>query len=138
MNYYPYRPVGRDPLNPQRFLWMPYLVATINGPTDSRKVYALVDSGASFCMLNLAYATRIGIVPDRHTGIPTYGVTGLGDSKLAYPARVTVHIEHLGEMELPVFCMETDAFDLILGQRDFFDRFQVTFKKEEGTFEITP
>lgn len=135
---YPYHPVGPDPVTPRRFLWMPLVKATLSGPKGSRNLLALVDSGASYCLAPRRYADLIGAQVDESKAVPTYGVTGLAQAKPAYPAHVKVKVEHLPEVDLLVYFMETDAFAFILGQRDFFDRFRITFEKLQYIFEIVP
>jgi hypothetical protein len=131
---YKYLSIGHDNEN---FLWMPLVPTTMIGPKDRRKVMALVDSGATFSIAPIKYADRLGVVLDKTKPILTYGVTGADQSKPAYPANVTLQVEGLDPIEIPVYFMETDAFALILGQKGFFDIFRIKFEKAHGTFEIT-
>lgn len=135
---YEYKPVSSDPNDIWQISWMPHVPVTISGLHKSRKVAALIDSGAALCVADMGYAKAIGVKPDRKSGITIRGATGTKDTTVVYPATIGLQLDGLDRVELPVYFGNTDTSALILGQRDFFDRFNVNFKKSEYKFEITP
>ncbi|MCH7883140.1 hypothetical protein IIA95_01865 [Patescibacteria group bacterium] len=135
---YEYKPAGLDPTVKGKLFWSPLVLTTISGSKNRRKVYALVDSGALYCIAPIEYAEILGASLDKNKAVPTYGVLGTKQTELAYPGKVKVKIEHLDEIEMTVFFMKTNAFAFLLGQKDFFDNFRVKFEKDHKTFEINP
>lgn len=129
--------ISPDPGQGLYFTWMPHVPTTIYGPRKSRPVIALIDSGAVFCVAPMALAKSIGVKPDRKRGVKMKGIGR--DVSTVYPATIGVQLDGLDRVELPVYFGEKINFSaLVLGQRDFFDRFNVCFKKNEEKFEITP
>lgn len=135
---YSYQATGTEFDQGGKFIWMPYVETVISGPKGSRRVFALVDSGAAYCMASMEYASILGVDLDTTRGVQTYGVTGTQNTKASYPADVKIRVNHLDEIKIPVYFLETDSFAFILGQKDFFEAFRIKFEKDHNTFEITP
>jgi hypothetical protein len=134
---YNYEPVSFDIEDSHKFTWMPRAVTTISYLQKSRNVSALIDSGAAFCIADIGLAKLIGVKPDHKRGVIIKGATGKKHTTKVYPATIGIQIDGLDMVELPVYFGNTDTNTLILGQRDFFDRFDVKFEKSNFTFDIT-
>lgn len=135
---YSYVAYGGELDNQGKVLRMPFVDATITGTKGSIELFALIDSGSTYCLANMVFAEHLGITPDKTQGVPVYGVVGQRQQKLAYPADVPVKVKGQDPITLPIYFMETDSFALILGQKGFFDNFTIRFKKKTKTFEISP
>jgi len=135
---YNYQPIltsiGRD----GKFFWMPEVVTAISGNHGSRRILALVDSGAPVCVADIAIAESIGAVLDKTNPLHIGGVVGEGYGEPAYPADIKIKVEGLKEVSAHVYFGKiSKAFTLILGQKGFFDTHRITFEKHRDTFEIT-
>lgn len=135
---YEYTPVGVNFKAHGKLCWMPFVETTICGPSGCRTGFALVDSGAVDCLINIEYAGALGITLDRNNARPTYGVAGKDIAKPTYLAEVDMQVKYLERVKVSAAFIESDAVDIILGQDGFFDRFKIRFEKDHNVFEINP
>ena len=100
-------------------------------------LYALIDSGAELCVLNSSIAKTLKI--DVTKGNPL-SLTGLvGGSVPGYLHQLNLSMQGLPSIDLLVAFTETDDPEMpILGQRGFFDNFQIRFQRYKDLIEIFP
>lgn len=100
---------------------------------------ALVDSGADYCLFNIAYADALGIDIGKCPKIYFTGIGGLMGKIPAYMAEVNLAVKYL-ENKIAIFAgfIESDSVVALLGQEGFFDNFRIKFEKDHNTFEINP
>ncbi len=110
-------------------------VVLING-TKSRMQKALIDSGADYTLINASIAEDLGIdlkscLVDKTLGIENRPIdTYYYDLELAIP--------NLDQSNLIVKTgfVKSSSVGILLGQRDFFDKFVICFNKKKNYFEI--
>lgn len=128
---FPYRAVESPVLG---VLYRPLVQVRLHGPTGSRLVWILADSGADVSLLPCTVATYLGIVvdlsaPDDHLG----GIAG--EMPISYGK---VEIE-LGGERFPVrVAWGPPEAPALLGQLDVFDRFDVVYRKSKGVVQFIP
>jgi len=95
---------------------------------------ALVDSGADDCIFPLEVATELGL-PLKKENTNQYAWIGSGHISAAF-----THVQFAipGEPAFQLYAGFSDAPSVvpILGQAGFFDRVDVTFKKQKGLIEL--
>ena len=113
------------------------MAITVSGKNGNRRLFALVDSGASVCVADIAIAESVGIELNKKDTLYIGGVVGGSRGEPAYPANVTIKIEGLKEFIVPIYFGKiSQAFTFILGQKGFFDSHNVKFIKHREVFEI--
>lgn len=135
---------------------MKFKYLTASGPTDSRgkmvkrpmleielignggkkiNTLGLVDSGADTTMVNLQYADALGINVDK---TKTKDVIGIGNGRVqVYPSMLCFKIKYTDyEMTIPVWFIDSQNVQILLGQEVFFDVHKIKFEKDHDTFEI--
>lgn len=100
------------------------------------KTSALVDSGADYCVFNVAYATLLNIDLETCTKTQMQGVSEVPMD--TYTTLVSVQAEGLKTVRVPVVFVDSPGVDALIGQIDFFDQHRVTFDRAENAFEIVP
>jgi len=134
---YDYQPIVTSIGHDGMFFWMPEVAITISGKNGNRRLFALVDSGASVCVADSAIAESAGIELNKKDMLYIGGVIGGGRGEPVYPANVTIKVEGLKELVVPVYFGKISrAFTFILGQKGFFDTHNIKFIKHRDVFEI--
>ena len=97
---------------------------------------ALIDSGADTTMVNIQYASPLGI---DLTNAPTTDVMGVADGVvLTRTATIQFRIKQTGDIiEIPANYVDSNNVNILLGEEIFFDKYKIKFEKDHGTFEIT-
>ncbi len=101
-----------------------------------RKVEAYVDSGAAYSVLTVAEAKRLGLLKIKARRV---AVTSSGGRTL----KISLHrlwVKIADEPRLSVTFGVPRGFDVdsnLLGRRDFFKKYQVTFDDLHGTVSLT-
>lgn len=101
------------------------------------KTDALVDSGCTVSHANMAIAKRLGIplMSPPCVESTTYGIAGLSHPLVGYLIDVDFQIEGQDyKFSGPILFVENLPYQVLLGQRNFFDHYNVTFKKSEKVF----
>lgn len=116
---------------------LPLLSVELKHKGQSQKVWALVDSGADISLFNAEIAALLGITPD--TGHPDMlgGIAGDDIKIWLHPVELTV----VGFPSIAINVAFTDTLTpdvMILGQKGFFDNFQIRFQRYKDQFEIYP
>ena len=108
----------------------------IFGNKRTKKMLALIDSGADVSMLNLGVAKMLDIDLSKAERGTTIGITGVQET---YIATVEIKVEgQVGKRKIPVRFIDSEYVDMLLGQEGFFDAYRIKFEKDHDTFEITP
>lgn len=125
------RPRGNGP-----FDLVPLLPATLSLGKVVFDVHGLVDSGATFNVLPFDVGNRFGIPWNSLTrDLQLGGVAGLVPAKAI---DVEFVVSPFPPIQLLFAWAQTNAFPIILGQADFFLRFDVCFFRKQGNFQILP
>ncbi len=125
-----YKKIERPPPIPPIF--SPVIPVTLKSENEQVDVIALVDSGADTCAIPKGIAEILSL--DLSGEIkPVLGVGGEGK---CITTKVTVIVQHGHEkymipVELKVILDSHDKFPVILGRKDFFEYFEITFKEIE-------
>ena len=97
---------------------------------------ALVDSGCYRTHVNASIAEWLGVNIGALHDTTTIGIGGDKSGKLG---RMMMQVNGLGEkFEVPVVFLEELGVDILLGQNDFFERFNVRFEKWKNVFYLEP
>ena len=111
-------------------------VELLNGDDEVVGIaFALIDSGADTTMVNIKYASLLGI---DLAHAPKRTMAGIAEGSV--PTRIaTMHfrIKASGDkVEIPVCYVDSRNVDILLGQEVFFDMFKIKFEKDHDMFEI--
>ncbi|MBI4527250.1 MAG: retroviral-like aspartic protease family protein [Deltaproteobacteria bacterium] len=102
-----------------------YLLPIIPVSIDSHKIWVFVDSGATFSILSVPEAERIGV--DWRSGRPQMIVVGDGSFIPTFIHNLTIQIG-TSQVAAPVGFSERLGVGFnLLGRTGIFDRFQVCF-----------
>src|SRR3989344_3331689 len=105
---------------------------------NGEKVPALghIDSGADTTTINMQYAEALGLEIDK---TKQRTIIGVGNGKVSvYESMLRFNIKHMNhEMSVPVWCVDSDNVNILLGQEVFFDNLKIKFEKDHNAFEIT-
>lgn len=94
----------------------------------------LIDSGCQLTNVNSDIAKLLGINLSDCKTINVMGVTG---SCLGYLSTLTMELKDLGgKFEAPVIFLDNLPNPILLGQNNFFDKFDIKFEKRNNTFEL--
>jgi predicted aspartyl protease len=101
------------------------------------KLWALIDSGADFSVFNADIAAILGVDLEKERQVELAGF--VGGSALAWIYQVNLEVEGLQSININVAFTESSMPELCLvGQRGFFDKFQIRFERYKDLIEIYP
>ena len=125
-----YKKIERPPPIPPIF--SPVIPVTLKSEKEQVDVIALVDSGADTCAIPKGIAEILCLDLSGEVK-PILGVGGEGKS---VTSKMTVIIQHRHEkymipVEVKVILDSHDKFPVILGRKNFFEYFEITFKEAE-------
>lgn len=127
-------PNHQDPRKPFN---RPYLIVRLRNGERHKDVVALVDSGADICLFHSDVGRMIGIEIEEAPQLTFQGVSGVRE--VAYLHRVDLAVRGLSSLVLEVGFTNSMAVGTgLLGQRGFFEQFQVNFQLERQSFDVTP
>jgi Aspartyl protease len=119
------------------FAYRPFVDIEVGGEKTSRTFKALVDSGTDVTVMDTVIAELLGI---ESTNRVSATLSGVGDSKKGFIAPVSLKVDKFQHktFNFEVIFVEnlSNNFEIILGQQDFFQNFNVTFKKSEKLFYL--
>ncbi len=126
-----YKKIERPaPLDPN---YTPSIPVTLINNGKSVDVVALLDSGADVSFIPRGIAEILDIDISKGKRTPT---VGLGGEIETIDAKISVLVQNAHERyrfsiatKIPV--EDKDRFPIILGRRDFFDKFDIVFKEKE-------
>ena len=118
---------GRQPV--------PTITLSVKTPSGYRLFDFLIDSGASFTMLPLAFAEVLGVDLGGAREISVMGVEGSGVSTQL--AEITLKV---GDLELTIPCLfsSNDDTPSLFGRTGFFSRFNITFDNRRKKIILEP
>lgn len=105
---------------------------------NKETIWALIDSGAEISVFNKEIAALLGI--DVRSG-KRFALGGIVDNSAisAWLHQVSIRIGEFGSISTMVAFTDSDSPGLsLLGQRGFFDNFQIRFKRFQNVFEVWP
>ncbi len=113
---------------------MPFISVQLYYEKKSIKVQALIDSGCTTTHIHTDIAQVLGIdlsaAKQRNSG----GITG---SAIGKHTKILLEVEGHGEpFESPAAFLGTLPVPMLLGQNNFFDKFNVRFEKPKASFFI--
>ncbi len=119
------------------YTYRPLIEVEVGNKEDSATFKALIDSGTDITVMDTFIAEMLQISPK---GRDKGELSGLEAWKKGFIAPVSLKIESFPDVTLnfDVLFIEdlSKNFDIILGQHDFFSRFNVTFKKSQNKFYL--
>jgi predicted aspartyl protease len=123
-----YRQISRPGLPPSVCPVIPVILTH----KESIEVSALLDSGADFCAIpqGVAEILGVGLSGKREK------IRGIGGEAETIQTRITITIERGHERysvptDFKVVLGHESDFPVILGRKDFFERFKITFDEKE-------
>ncbi len=114
----------------------PIINILMEGPNGLLETEAYVDSGASTSIFLTTIASDLGI--DYSKGKITYSMVGDGGFIPVYLHRITIKLGQVKFRATIGFSSHLGADFNLIGQKDFFDRFIVTFNKKVGNISFQP
>ncbi|MFA6256844.1 MAG: retropepsin-like aspartic protease [Candidatus Paceibacterota bacterium] len=106
------------------------------GPSQKISTFALIDSGADYCLFNIEYAQAIGVDLKKCKKAATMGVEG--GSKEIYLTEIDIQVKNLEKIKVPVAFIDSKSVNGLLGQIGFFDLNRIKFERDHDVFEINP
>ncbi len=115
----------------------PYVRITVGHGRNAEPYLVLVDSGADVNVFSAALAADLGIALTSGEALTVRGATGKAETFYMHPVTIT-----LGDVTFTTMAAFADLPHLELsglaGQAGFFEHFDVSFKFQRRTFELTP
>lgn len=116
---------------------LPILPIRLSCNRKKQDVWALIDSGADISVFNYSIAHILDIDVEKGRLLDLRGLVG-GDVT-SYVHQVNVTVQGLASIDIPVAFTMSDTPDMaILGQKGFFDNFQIRFQRYKNLIEIYP
>jgi hypothetical protein len=121
--------------DPQRPFRRPYLIVRLINGDRHKDVISLVDSGADLCLFHSDIGRMLGIEIEAAPELAFQGVSG--KKEVAYLHRVDLVVRGLNAITLDVGFTNSMAVGTgLLGQRGFFEQFQINFELSQKSFEV--
>lgn len=114
----------------------PIINILMKGPNGLLETEAYVDSGASTSIFLATIASDLGI--DYSKGKVIYTMVGDGSFIPVYLHKITVKLGYFSFNAAIGFSSHLGADFNLIGQKDFFDRFVVTFDRKAGNISFQP
>lgn len=127
----------RNQQDPRKPFYRPYLIVRLLSGERHKDVISLVDSGADVCLFHSDIGRMLGIELENAPELVFQGVSGIRE--VAYLHRVELVVRGLSAITLDVgFTNSMAAGTGLLGQRGFFEQFEITFDLSQNHFEVSP
>lgn len=113
-------------------IYAPAIPITLVGSKDFLDVVALVDSGADMTALPFAIAEIIGadLSGKKEEIIGVGGKVPAVESRIACTVK-GVHETYRFQMRVKVLLEDVERFPILIGRKDFFENFYITFKEKD-------
>lgn len=122
----------KDPFSNKKYILRPIIPVSLRHKGKSIYYEALIDTGADFCIFPIELANNLGIDIKKHRIIYFSGVGG--DPIKGFIVEVILGI---GEIDLLTKIVFSEAgITRVLGQRGFFDHFDVKLSYKNQSIEI--
>jgi len=113
---------------------MPFISAVLYYGSRSIRVQALIDSGCTTTHIHTDIARVLGIDLNAAQEKNSSGITG---TAIGRHTRLQIEIEGHGDpFDSPVAFLNILPVSMLLGQNNFFDKFNVRFEKPKASFFI--
>ena len=127
----------RNHQDPQRPFQRPYLIVRLINCDRRKDVISLVDSGADISLFHSDIGRMIGIEIEAAPELAFQGISGARE--VAYLHRLDLVVRGLDAVTLDVGFTNSMAVGTgLLGQRGFFEQFQINFELSQKSFDIIP
>lgn len=114
----------------------PIISVEISNGAYSFEGLALIDTGTDYTLANSEIAEVLNIQLDKDNPVQ---IAGVGRAPGYLVKDVKLHFPQLAEdMVVDVIFVEDLGFNMLLGQSDFFEKFDVSFEKRSRKFFIRP
>jgi hypothetical protein len=130
---WPCRPT--EPFPNKHSVLRPIINISVKFQDRKLRLFALLDSGADWCLFPASMGEYLCIQVDQGEKIEFTGISALG---VAYFHEVTLEIGGWEHNCLVGFSPDLDKMNVpaVLGQNGFFDRYEVTFNYKKEIIEI--
>ncbi|MDE2222737.1 MAG: retroviral-like aspartic protease family protein [Candidatus Omnitrophica bacterium] len=128
MIVFPYKKIFDD--------FYPIIDIAIKSPRKIIETEVYVDTGASTSIFRVAIAEKLGI--DYTKGTRGYTMVGDGSYIPVFHHKLPVRIGKIWIKTTLTFSPQLGADMNLLGQKDIFDRFDITFSKHKNTISFHP
>jgi hypothetical protein len=123
--------------DPQKPFRRPYLIVRLINGERHKDLISLVDSGADISLFHSDIGRMLGIEIEAAPKLVFQGVSGA--KEVAYLHRVVLLVRELNAITLDVgFTNSMDVGTGLLGQRGFFEHFDIHFQRSQRAFELIP
>lgn len=129
-----YRKIPDDTNPPYKFVSVPLLPITLFYGNKQQNLLGLLDSGADECMFHSSIGELLGIDVKSGRSKRHFGIAGQPIDSFMHTIQLQVQGYH-ARIELEAAFTDYNEMPLI-GQRGFFDNYQVIFERYKGRFEI--
>lgn len=128
-----YRKINlKDPFSNKKYILRPIIPVGLRYKDKSIHYEALIDTGADFCIFPIELASNLGINILKHKAIY---FSGVGSEPIrGFIVDVTLSIGKIEVLIKAVFA--ESGITRILGQKGFFDHFDVRLSYKKRTIEI--
>ena len=117
--------------------YRPMITIVLSNGANSIRVNGLIDSGCDSTMIESAIADELAI--SGGASMQKIAVGGIaGSRKDAFKSDVTVKVAEFDRFLVSATFVPELPFACLLGQRGFFDSFDVRFEKSKQKFYIRP
>lgn len=125
-----YKKIDRP--GPLGTIYAPAIPVTFSGVKESLDVIALLDSGAD----TTAIPKGIAEILELDLSGAKEHVVGIGGKLSAVASTLTctvkgVHEKYIFPLHVKVLLEEAERFPILLGRKDFFENFNITFREKE-------
>ena len=117
-------------------IYRPIIGVKIGYGNELIETIAMIDSGTDVTVVNSNLAKLLGVDSSKYKKCLVSGVTGEGNG---FVAKVKIRIENFEneEFEMEVCFVEGMKSNILLGQRDIFNRFKIRFEKKLNKFYLS-
>jgi hypothetical protein len=115
----------------------PIVPITLHFAGKKFRTDGLIDSGCSVTHANTEVAELMGLDLGICVETESIGIGGKNNAIKAYLTEIEFEIEGMGEpFRGPILFTENLPYSVLLGQDNFFDKFDVLFQKSSGSFTL--
>ncbi len=125
----------KDPFSRKNYILRPIIPVSLKGKNKSVHYEALIDTGADFCIFPLGLAKTLDIDLTKNSSLRFAGINGEPMEGFMGDIKIGLGKEYV--FTKIVFAQTTNVVG-ILGQRGFFDHFDVKLSYQKQVIEIEP
>ena len=116
-------------------VYRPIIGVKIKYGNETEETIAMIDSGTDVTVVDSNLAKLLGIDSTKYKKCKVAGVTG--EAK-GFVAKIKISIENFDdeEFEIEVCFVDDMKSNILLGQRDLFEKFKIKFEKSKNKFYL--